>query len=303
MTLSFSLINKDYVVAVTDRRITSSRGVEDEEHDKTFVLYCNDAKMAVSFSGLAQCAGFDTHKWLLKVVTEIATPDYTINGIATRLCERLTSEFATNRSIRSVGRTERRLSVMLAGYRFAPDPIGIYAIISNWQDAAKSTSLPLADPEFQIFRGELKPFPPSVTVGVGILGGLDVREVVQLRSDALKLDYKAATQRMAYLLHKASDCRASGGLVGGQLTSIAISPDVSKGVESNYHVKSVARGTVMPACVWATSDTCMAVSSISVVPVEETTPSMSVPKTGRNKPCTCGSGKKYKYCHGRFRNQ
>jgi hypothetical protein len=27
-------------------------------------------------------------------------------------------------------------------------------------------------------------------------------------------------------------------------------------------------------------------------------PSTSVPKVGRNEPCTCGSGKKYKRCHG-----
>jgi preprotein translocase subunit SecA len=25
----------------------------------------------------------------------------------------------------------------------------------------------------------------------------------------------------------------------------------------------------------------------------------SVPKVGRNDPCPCGSGKKYKYCHGK----
>jgi preprotein translocase subunit SecA len=25
----------------------------------------------------------------------------------------------------------------------------------------------------------------------------------------------------------------------------------------------------------------------------------TVPKVGRNDPCPCGSGKKYKYCHGR----
>jgi preprotein translocase subunit SecA len=24
------------------------------------------------------------------------------------------------------------------------------------------------------------------------------------------------------------------------------------------------------------------------------------PKTGRNEPCPCGSGKKYKYCHGKL---
>jgi preprotein translocase subunit SecA len=26
----------------------------------------------------------------------------------------------------------------------------------------------------------------------------------------------------------------------------------------------------------------------------------TVPKVGRNEPCPCGSGKKYKHCHGRL---
>ena len=26
----------------------------------------------------------------------------------------------------------------------------------------------------------------------------------------------------------------------------------------------------------------------------------AVPKVGRNEPCPCGSGKKYKHCHGRL---
>jgi preprotein translocase subunit SecA len=27
---------------------------------------------------------------------------------------------------------------------------------------------------------------------------------------------------------------------------------------------------------------------------------LNVPKVGRNEPCPCGSGKKYKHCHGRL---
>jgi preprotein translocase subunit SecA len=27
---------------------------------------------------------------------------------------------------------------------------------------------------------------------------------------------------------------------------------------------------------------------------------LQVPKVGRNEPCPCGSGKKYKHCHGRL---
>ncbi|MEM7375693.1 MAG: SEC-C metal-binding domain-containing protein, partial [Bacteroidota bacterium] len=32
----------------------------------------------------------------------------------------------------------------------------------------------------------------------------------------------------------------------------------------------------------------------------DTTAAETVPKVGRNAPCPCGSGKKYKHCHGRL---
>ena len=33
--------------------------------------------------------------------------------------------------------------------------------------------------------------------------------------------------------------------------------------------------------------------------VEKRTPAQAGPKIGRNDPCPCGSGKKYKSCHGK----
>jgi preprotein translocase subunit SecA len=30
------------------------------------------------------------------------------------------------------------------------------------------------------------------------------------------------------------------------------------------------------------------------------TATVQVPKVGRNEPCPCGSGKKYKHCHGKL---
>jgi len=32
----------------------------------------------------------------------------------------------------------------------------------------------------------------------------------------------------------------------------------------------------------------------------EAAPALSGPKVGRNDPCPCGSGKKYKHCHGQL---
>ena len=40
-------------------------------------------------------------------------------------------------------------------------------------------------------------------------------------------------------------------------------------------------------------------ASASQRPVEKTMPVKNGPRVGRNDPCPCGSGKKYKNCHGR----
>jgi len=37
----------------------------------------------------------------------------------------------------------------------------------------------------------------------------------------------------------------------------------------------------------------------ATAPVAPTAPIRAEPKIGRNAPCPCGSGKKYKHCHGR----
>jgi len=37
----------------------------------------------------------------------------------------------------------------------------------------------------------------------------------------------------------------------------------------------------------------------AVQPVAAVAPMRAEPKIGRNAPCPCGSGKKYKHCHGR----
>jgi len=34
--------------------------------------------------------------------------------------------------------------------------------------------------------------------------------------------------------------------------------------------------------------------------VDESTVKPEVPRVGRNEPCPCGSGKKYKHCHGKL---
>jgi preprotein translocase subunit SecA len=40
--------------------------------------------------------------------------------------------------------------------------------------------------------------------------------------------------------------------------------------------------------------------TLAAVADKKTQPAHAVPKVGRNDPCPCGSGKKYKHCHGKL---
>lgn len=296
MTLSLALLTEDYVIAVTDRRITSGKRLVTEEHDKTFSLFTNDARLAVSFSGLAGSAGFLTHHFLVTETQAAGAPDFTANGVAERLCDRLTETFRVHSDLKGLSKNEQRLSVMFAGYRYAPEPIGIYAIISNFENPRLKTSQAEASSVFSVFRGTLGDHP--VTIGVGNLNGVSPIDMVELRTSTGTLAPRASTFRMVAAIRRAADHTYSQGTVGKQLTSILIRPDITEGVSSDYHVAKTRRGSVMPSVVWAMSDQQAVISNISIKPVEPSTPPMSVPKVGRNKRCPCGSGKKYKYCHG-----
>jgi preprotein translocase subunit SecA len=47
-----------------------------------------------------------------------------------------------------------------------------------------------------------------------------------------------------------------------------------------------------------TASTAVTARPAAPAAVHPVTVQRSVPKVGRNDPCPCGSGKKYKYCHG-----
>lgn len=296
MTLSMALLTSQFVTVVTDRRLTSGGRVQTEESDKTFALFTGDARVAVSFSGLASGRTFKTHQWLLSATYDAAPPDYSISGLLVRLRDRLTAEFSSNAEIRGMPAVSRRLSVMVAGYMYSNPPCAIYGIISNWQNSKTGVDLPEASDEFHFYTGQAN-FP--VTIGVGNLNGLTARGMTALRSVAEDVGPRAATLRLVAEMRRAASHDRSYGLVGKQLTSILVCADPAEPISTDYHVAAVRRGAVMPACVFARPDQHMAIRDIRIRPVESDTPDMSVPRVGRNKPCPCQSGKKYKLCHGR----
>lgn len=101
------------------------------------------------------------------------------------------------------------------------------------------------------------------------------------------------------MVREIADRPQAHGTIGKQLTSNVIPKDLDLGCESSYSSKITKVETYMPTMIYLLPDKHLTVDNISVRPVEKGTIPISVQKVGRNVPCPCGSGKKYKYCHGK----
>jgi hypothetical protein len=217
------------------------------------------------------------------------------------LKERLTAEFKSNPAIVRLPRSDRRLSILIAGYIYRDTTYwSVYGVISNFERPdLRAEPKAEAFEEFVFSKGNVKPENPVVTVAIGNTAGVDVERIVAIRKQAQAGSPKSIAPKLVDSIRKAAFEGRSLETIGSQISSVKISPDRNSSVETGYHSAVVRRETTMPACVWATPDVHLAVSKISLVPVDPDTPPLSVPQVSGNQPCPCGSRKRYRYCHGR----
>lgn len=71
------------------------------------------------------------------------------------------------------------------------------------------------------------------------------------------------------------------------------------GLQFGFHPEGASHALHGPNQVISTSEAQLLIADPTIGAAEpEDTPPMMVQKVGRNKPCPCGSGKKFKRCHG-----
>jgi hypothetical protein len=132
MTLLLALSNERLSLLVADRRVTNNGLVKDEEFNKVVVLFCDDARVALAFTGLASCPGFNTQIWLREALYEIGLARHTIHEILQELENRATLAFSTP-PISKLSTADRRLAILVTGfvYRDGP-PSNIVYSLSNF---------------------------------------------------------------------------------------------------------------------------------------------------------------------------
>lgn len=298
MTLSLGLVTHRFACVSTDRRINANGKAEDDEFDKTCTLETIDAKVGVSFAGLAKAPRYHAHVNLLESIEACAAPDFRLLEIMRRLTTRLNSSFLQNRDIRNIPRYLRKFSVLFLGFGYhGHTSHPIFGLISNFEDPDDNVMVHEPWPEFRPFLYELPKALNAHMMFIGNSNGLDVNLARNLQQVSHTLSPHAVNAKMVHLIQKASQNPLSGNTIGGQCTSIIMLAPRLERSETNYKVLSPQRTQYFPAAVRAFPGDTGHMHNLTFAHEDPDAPYLIVPEVNRNKPCPCGSGKRYKYCH------
>lgn len=307
MTLVLTLGNSQQVIQISDRRLSSNGEPSEEEYDKSGFFLCRNARMAFGFTGIARYGKFDTEKWLLATLSECAAPEYTILETLERLKTRCTHDFANIPELKSLGPSNKQLSIMFSGFLYNTDPpLCGYAILTNYQDFKSIPPNSVAWDHFEItYRTEKRDLSEGLTLveRIGFWPAMNSNDESTLREFLREQKpRKAILAKAIEVFRDIADRPKAAGSIGKQLSSITIPKNLDEQPQLEYHSNKISHKIFSPSQVIATGpDNCFALTGMSISADDPmATPPMAVPKVPRNQLCPCGSKKKYKHCHGKM---
>jgi hypothetical protein len=306
MTLILVMVNRLHSVLVSDRRLTSNGKLKDDEANKASLFVCQDARLAVAYTVLAEYGTFQTRFWLPTALVESAAPDFQVGPTIERFRERATRDFAGLK----LNTRDKRFTVVLAGYYYGDaTPRCCCWQMSNFEGIdAQEPPLAEASDEFKAeFRGERPASDrPSLLLAAG-----EYRAVSQVDFDSLGplvREYKPANAlvgKAVEVIHAAADSSRAKGVIGKQCTSIVLPSKLDEQAVGEYHSATLARRRYFPSFIKASESGAFVIADpeVEVRGVNNQPIVLSVPKVGRNHVCPCGSGLKFKKCHGLSRGK
>ena len=307
MTLILALGNREQFIQLSDRRLTLANGKPiTDESDKAIHFVCANARFLVGITGLAKTGPFNTHTWLIESLLVCSKPDYDIIEIQKRLQLKATKDFLTIPAIQHLLKKDRRLSIIFSGYLddFDP-PLGAFSILTNYQNFNDGQDDNEAWDEFKtIYANERRPWEGefSLIQRIGMWPALRPSDVDLLRGFLEDLKpAEAIVGKGVEVMRSTADRPESKGTIGKQISAICLPRDQGKTIPTTYHTDIVSYNYFFPSQVRAVSDDDFLAVKNGVLQAKSPSGDLfpiAVPKVSRNAPCPCGSGKKYKFCHG-----
>ena len=302
MTLVLALANSRYAVQLSDRRLSWGGTPVTEQANKATIVVCANARLALGMAGIAHVGAFNTDDWIINTLSDYTGSRFDGGSIFQWFSERVTEEFARNPDLLSLTPSQRRLSVMLTGYLGAgSSALLANALVTNYQDAETLRDSADAWDKFRTYFSVQKEGSanPTLIQRIGAWQAMKDEDELPLRA-LLEADPPPPTLVGAGVgyIRSIADRPAAGGTIGKSVSSIVISRDGAQPIaEMHYHegvdaITSVNYVLLLP-------DQRFAAKQMEIRRVDAKVGEKSfIPKVGRNKPCPCGTGKKYKKCHG-----
>jgi len=306
MTLILTLGNTDQIVQVSDRRLTINGRPDEDESSKAGVFVCSNARLAFGFAGLAKYDSFITLRWLLENLVHLGPPNFQAGSILERLKAKATEDFKNLQVLVNVPLEHKRLSVIFAGYlyHYSP-PRGAYAILSNFQDCVRGRDASRAWDSFKftVFNETIpRTQNPAFIRPIGAWSAMRESDLTPLKTLLIqRKPARAIVDKAVETIRDIADRPQAAGTIGKQLSSIILPRDLNVSPIAEYHTMVPKPVMYFPAVATSIPGKQIAIADPEYGSPEETNARPIVfPKVGRNKPCPCGSGKKYKKCHGSF---
>lgn len=112
MTLLFTALSDEYVVQVSDRRLTRNGNLYDDEANKGIYVGCADATFSIAYTGLGEIGGQRTDEWVVDYLASTNAGNLPFRELFKLFHEEVASRFSRFRRLGD----KRRISFVFAGF-------------------------------------------------------------------------------------------------------------------------------------------------------------------------------------------
>lgn len=278
MTILFAIANDSYSILLADRRITVDGKPTEDEFNKVCVLFCDDARVAIGFTGLATYGGFNTSDWLVSTLAEIGNKTGAIAEMLTELA------ISARDMLKSILVKDKRLSFLITGFVYWEEkPRPVAYVLSNYANTQSPTD------DFN-----LRPIASTDGAILEVAGAINhlpsVAETSLRRLLTKGLNPSSVLRFAVNQLQNFSVDGKSSGLIGTQSNSAIIFAPQNTTVTTTYHSAFHS--------YWAYGSNMVVTKGIvSYGPEIFSSTVMAGGDIRKKDPCWCGSGQKFKDCH------
>lgn len=298
MTLVLTLQDEHNVIQFADRRLTAGSSVITEEHNKTALVMTTDTRLAMGFTGLAQTrldAPFQEQMAtrIAEAILQSGAPDYSWAPMVGRFAAAMSDMFSVDRDIRRLSAQDRRLTIHFAGFHGFRNATRVETMVSNYQSLDRRMS-PRAIDQF-VVSWRTTELPVGQPLGTfHHIARVDVDPLIRMMMD--DKPPQAVVDKGVEMMRIWTGRLGDSGPIGDQIDTLILPADGTTWATAAYHsdhpTPRIPMNTEIrcePGASYITKGGYFESVSGSAV---------TVPKVGRNVPCPCDSGRKYKRCHG-----